>query len=58
MTQEQATAVLKLKYAASDVADKALILFHTESDFHHDNLMHYVERLETALANLKREMAE
>lgn len=56
MTQEQATAVLKLKYAASDVSDKALVLFHTESDFHHDNFLHYVERLETALANLKREM--
>lgn len=56
MTQEQATAILKLKYAASDVADNALVLFHTESEFHHDNLMHYVERLESALANLKREM--
>ena len=56
MTQEQATAILKLKYAASDVADKSLILFHTEKDYHHEDLMHYVERLETALANLKREM--
>jgi len=56
MTQEQATAVLKLKYAAQDAADKALILFHTESDFHHDNLNYYVERLESALANLKREL--
>ena len=57
MTQEQATAILKLKYAASDVADKALILFHAESDFHKGELMHYVERLESALANLKREMS-
>lgn len=57
MTQEQATAILKLKYAASDVADKALILFHTESDFHNDNLNYYVERLETALANLKKELS-
>jgi len=56
MTQEQATAILKLKYAASDVADKALVCFHTESDFHNDNLMYYVERLESALANFKREM--
>ena len=56
MTQEQAMAVLKLKYAASDVADKALILFHAESEFHHDNLVYYVELLETALANLKKEM--
>ena len=57
MTQEQATAILKLKYAASDVADKALILFHAESEFYHDNLMHYVERLESALANLKKEFS-
>lgn len=56
MTQEQATAILKLKYAAQDVSDNALILFHTESDFHNDNLNHYIERLEYALANLKREM--
>lgn len=56
MTQEQATAVLKLKYAASDVADKALVLFHTEKDCHLEDLLHYVERLESALANLKREM--
>ena len=56
MTQEQAMAVLKLKYAASDVADKALVLFHTEKDYHMEDLMHYVERLESALANLKREM--
>jgi hypothetical protein len=57
MTQEQAMAVLKLKYAASDVADKALVCFHAESEFHHDNLMHYVERLESALANFKRELS-
>lgn len=56
MTQEQAMAVLKLKYASADVADKALVLFHTESEFHHDNFNYYVERLESALANLKREM--
>lgn len=57
MTQEQALSVLKLKYAASDVADKALVLFHTEKDYHLEDLMHYVDRLESALANLKREMA-
>lgn len=56
MTQEQATAVLKLKYAAQDVSDKALVLFHTEKDYHQDDLNHYVERLESALANFKREM--
>lgn len=56
MTQEQAMAVLKLKYAASDVADKALVLFYTEKDYHLEDLNHYVERLESALANLKREM--
>ena len=49
-------AVLKLKYASSDVADKALVLFHTEKDYHMEDLMHYIERLETALANFKREM--
>jgi hypothetical protein len=56
MTQEQAMSVLKLKYAASDVADKALVLFHTEKDYHLEDLMHYVDRLETALANFKLEM--
>lgn len=57
MTQEQAMAVLKLKYAAQDAADKALVLFHTEKEYHTEDLMHYVERLETALANFKRELS-
>jgi hypothetical protein len=57
VTQEQATAILKLKYAASDVADKALILFHTEKDYHKADLEYYIERLESALANLKRELS-
>jgi len=57
MTQEQATAVLKLKYAAADVSDKALVFFHTEKDYHLEDLNHYVERLETALANFKRELS-
>ena len=56
MTQEQATAILKLKYAAADMADRALILFHTEKDYHMEDLLHYIERLESALANFKREM--
>jgi hypothetical protein len=57
MAQEQATAVLKLKYAASDVADKALVLFHTERGYHLEDLNHYVERLESALARFKQEMS-
>lgn len=57
MTQEQATAILKLKYAASDVADKALVLFHTEKEYHKADLEYYIERLETALANLKKELS-
>jgi len=57
MTQEQAMAVLKLKYAAQDVSDNALVLFHTETYFHKDNLMHYASRLESALANFKRELS-
>ena len=44
---------LSLKFHAREVADAALLAFHTKGNFHRDNLDQAVERLEKVIAEYK-----